>query len=614
MDCKVRKLFLLLLFLLVPSLGWAQSWTPVSLGPGINIANLPAASRTTGQAWLIKDGASATDCVTGLGTNTVWCLSNGTTYSNLTAGTGASAGVPSGGSTTTLLHGPGSAPTWSAASLTADVTGILPGANGGTGNGFFAVTGPTTSLRTFTFPDASTTVLTTNATVTAAQGGTGQGSYAVGDILYADTTTTLAKLPDVAVNQVFTSGGVGVAPTWSATPTLTGLTIGTSNLAMGLNAITFASAQSLIADAANTTWIRNGTTSQTLYVTNTYTNASNFESGGFQWSSNILNIGTFTTGGSVRNIAFQTGGGGTFTLSRQSTVNGLVHRVQMNANLTAASESGYGFITPSMTSTNTNQAIATFAATFAPASGTPTNYGLVVNPTINWGGTPGAGSYEALNIKVVETALPTGTNYLIRALAGSAGTTEKFSVDNTGTIKTGIWNGTAVTVAFGGTGDTTLTSNGVLYGNGTGVVLATAQGGANTVLIANSGAPSFSSSPIIGTSLRVVDTTALSTGNILQVKGHIANTGTAPTVSSGCGTTPGTPLGTDNGFSVVLGSGTPTSCLINFAATWASAPVCICSDVTRTLATSSGTSTTQVNCNGVFVAGDTLTWICMGRS
>ena len=53
------------------------------------------------------------------------------------------------------------------------VTGILPGANGGTSNGFFAVTGPTTSLKTMTFPNASATVLTTNAAVTVPQGGTG---------------------------------------------------------------------------------------------------------------------------------------------------------------------------------------------------------------------------------------------------------------------------------------------------------------------------------------------------------------------------------------------------------------------------------------------------------
>lgn len=57
--------------------------------------------------------------------------------------------------------------------LTTGVTGILPGANGGTANGFTAFSGPATSLKTFTLPNASSTILTTNAAVTVAQGGTG---------------------------------------------------------------------------------------------------------------------------------------------------------------------------------------------------------------------------------------------------------------------------------------------------------------------------------------------------------------------------------------------------------------------------------------------------------
>jgi len=50
--------------------------------------------------------------------------------------------------------------------------------------------------------------------VPATAGGTGQTSYAVGDLLYANTTTTLAKLPDVATGNALISGGIGVAPAW----------------------------------------------------------------------------------------------------------------------------------------------------------------------------------------------------------------------------------------------------------------------------------------------------------------------------------------------------------------------------------------------------------------
>lgn len=57
--------------------------------------------------------------------------------------------------------------------LVSGVTGILPAANGGTANGFTAISGPASSTKTFTLPNASATVLTTNAAVTVAQGGTG---------------------------------------------------------------------------------------------------------------------------------------------------------------------------------------------------------------------------------------------------------------------------------------------------------------------------------------------------------------------------------------------------------------------------------------------------------
>lgn len=50
--------------------------------------------------------------------------------------------------------------------------------------------------------------------VPATAGGTGQTSYAVGDLLYANTTTSLAKLADVATGNALISGGVGVAPSW----------------------------------------------------------------------------------------------------------------------------------------------------------------------------------------------------------------------------------------------------------------------------------------------------------------------------------------------------------------------------------------------------------------
>jgi len=48
----------------------------------------------------------------------------------------------------------------------------------------------------------------------ATKGGTGQTVYAVGDVLQADATTTLAKLAAVATGNALISGGAGVVSSW----------------------------------------------------------------------------------------------------------------------------------------------------------------------------------------------------------------------------------------------------------------------------------------------------------------------------------------------------------------------------------------------------------------
>lgn len=96
--------------------------------------------------------------------------------------------------------------------LTSKVTGILPSANGGTANGFTKFTGPTTAEKTFTLPDASTTILTTNAAVTVAQGGTGITSGTSGGIPYFSAAGTIASSGALAANQIVLGGGAGTTP------------------------------------------------------------------------------------------------------------------------------------------------------------------------------------------------------------------------------------------------------------------------------------------------------------------------------------------------------------------------------------------------------------------
>ncbi|MEW6732054.1 MAG: hypothetical protein AB1489_12070 [Acidobacteriota bacterium] len=139
------------------------------------------------------------------------------------------------GAANRVLVSSGSAPQWVLLDLTASVTGILPVNNGGTGNAFTAFIGPTTSIKTFTLPNSSATILTTATAVTAQQGGTGIASYTVGDLLYADSTTTLAKRAIGANNTVLrVNSGL---PTWGAVALSTDVSglLGTANGGTGVN-------------------------------------------------------------------------------------------------------------------------------------------------------------------------------------------------------------------------------------------------------------------------------------------------------------------------------------------------------------------------------------------
>ena len=89
----------------------------------------------------------------------------------------------------------------------------------GAGTGSGSVTsvsgsGGTTGLTLSGGPITSTGTLTLGGTLAAANGGTGQSSYVIGDILFASTTSALSRLADVATGNALISGGVGVAPLW----------------------------------------------------------------------------------------------------------------------------------------------------------------------------------------------------------------------------------------------------------------------------------------------------------------------------------------------------------------------------------------------------------------
>ncbi len=65
-------------------------------------------------------------------------------------------------------------------------------------------------------------------------------------------------------------------------------------------------------------------------------------------------------------------------------------------------------------------------------------------------------------------------------------------INTVGTLTSGVWQGSTIGVQYGGTGVVSLTSNGILYGNGTGNVQVTTAGNGGQLLIANgSNVPTF---------------------------------------------------------------------------------------------------------------------------
>lgn len=94
----------------------------------------------------------------------------------------------------------------------AALTQIIASTFGGTGNGFSKFTGPTASEKTFTLPNATATILTSNAAVTVAQGGTGLATLTANNVILGNGTSAPQFVAPSTNGNVLTSNG----STWSS--------------------------------------------------------------------------------------------------------------------------------------------------------------------------------------------------------------------------------------------------------------------------------------------------------------------------------------------------------------------------------------------------------------
>jgi hypothetical protein len=94
-------------------------------------------------------------------------------------------------------------------------TAVTPASYGSASKTLTATVNAQGQLTALAAPDIAIAMSqVTSGVLPVTQGGTGFSSYSVGDLIYADTTTSFTKLAGVATGNVLISGGVGAAPTY----------------------------------------------------------------------------------------------------------------------------------------------------------------------------------------------------------------------------------------------------------------------------------------------------------------------------------------------------------------------------------------------------------------
>jgi hypothetical protein len=210
-----------------------------------------------------------------------------------------------------------------------------------------------------------------------------------------------------------------------------------------------------------------------------------------------------------------------------------------------------------------------------------------------------AGTLELTNSFLLDNGViqmkGSSENYIFTNLGVSSGNQDlNLSSAGTGTVRVN-YNGGGISNA--GTGGL------IVYGGANGSTPMVTISAAGSVVAASgisSGSSGISSAAGISAT-----TTLLAGADISTTAGHLNATTTAPTITSGCGSSPTAPAGSDQWFTFTTGSGVVSSCTITFNKTWVNShgPICVIDNETSSGAPPTNTTTTTT----VVIAGSSST-------